>query len=157
MYVCRYWPGVAGEHTGFGMANSIEGPFTIVANLSWQYSNDEDPFVWQQPDGTLHCLYHNGRGSKHPNHGLHAFSTDGKVWHKPADALSPACAQQQVCGALYTNNVTLADGTVQELEGRERPALIFDPDTRAPIWLFNGAISANSSVPWFAMAQPIEA
>jgi len=41
------------------------------------------------------------------------------------------------------------------LEGRERPALLFDPETGAPSWLFNGGISANRSVPWFAMAQAI--
>ena len=40
-----------GEHVGFALSESIEGPFAVSGNLSWQYGNDEDPFVWQQPDG----------------------------------------------------------------------------------------------------------
>lgn len=94
-----YWPsikptdGMGGEHTGFAMGPSLAGPFRVSANLSWEYGNDEDPFVWQQPDGSMHCLYHNGRGSKHPNHGLHAFSRDGITWHKPRGALDKACTE----------------------------------------------------------------
>ena len=106
--------------------------------------------------------YHNGRGTQFVNHGLHAFSTDGTVWHKPSDALHPACASHEGvdgvrhnCGALYDNKIIFADGTSTMLEGRERPALLFDPETGAPSWLFNGGISANRSVPWFAMAQGI--
>eukprot|EP01079_Euglenida_sp_SAG-EU17-18_P004191 gene4191-4499_t len=153
-----YWPGVTGEHTGFAMADSIEGPYSVVGNLSWQYGNDEDPFVWQQPDGTLHCLYHNGRTTRHPNHGLHAFSADGLSWHKPYDALQLPCASPNgthACTALYNNTIAFHDGTKIDLAGRERPALIFDPGTGAPTWLFNGAISVDTTVPWFAMAQPI--
>ena len=169
-----YWPSIEpfaratksnGEHTGFALGNSLEGAFKISGNLSWQYGNDEDPFVWQQPDGTLHCLYHNGRGGSRTNHGLHAFSADGEEWHKAPDALLPRCAARNPaspptagmhnCSALYTDLVTLDDGTSITLSGRERPALLFDPLTGAPTWLYNGAIDANRSVPWYAMAQPI--
>ena len=136
------------------------GPFAITANLSWQYSNDEDPFVWQQPDGSLHCLYHNGRGNTHnPNHGLHAFSSDGTVWHKPADALQWQCASHATgshnCTAMYDNRIEFADGSALLLGGRERPALLFDPATGYPTHLFNGGIGPNTSVPWFAMAQRV--
>lgn len=41
------------------------------------------------------------------------------------------------------------------LEGRERPALLFDSETGAPTWLFNGAIAGNGSRNWYAMAQGI--
>ena len=41
------------------------------------------------------------------------------------------------------------------LSGRERPALLFDEETGAPTVLYNGAIDANRSVPWYAMAQRI--
>ena len=46
-----YWPDIethvpqtygSGEHTGFALAASIEGPFTISGNLSWEYGNDEE-------------------------------------------------------------------------------------------------------------------
>ena len=160
-----YWPGVKGEHTAFALSDSIEGPFAISGNLSWQFGNDEDPFVWQQPDGTMHCLYHNGR-SKHTNHGLHAFSRDGVAWHKPADALLPKCAFGNAstpvtpslhnCSAMYGDAVALDDGSRIVLTGRERPALLFDEATGAPTYLFNGAIDANQSVPWYAMAQAIK-
>jgi hypothetical protein len=161
------------------------------------------PRQWQQRDGSLHCLYHNGRG-KYTNHGLHAFSVDGRTWHKAPDALLPACAQRAVgvpispafhrCSvrqspslnwqtrpaqlinrlrstarnallvlnwqkrpwqALYTNEVILDDGTTITLSGRERPALLFDEATGAPTVLYNGAISSDHSVPWYAMAQRI--
>lgn len=44
-----YWPEIEskvthraeGEHTGFALSDSIEGPFTVSGNLSWQYGNDE--------------------------------------------------------------------------------------------------------------------
>jgi hypothetical protein len=98
--------------------------------------NDEDPFVWQQPDGSMHCLYHNGRSS-HVNHGLHAFSADGRTWHKAPDALLPKCARRDAhvpispslhnCSSLYTDHVELDDGSAITLSGRERPALLFDP------------------------------
>lgn len=168
-----YWPEIekkvaeanwgSGEHVGFALGTSIGGQFTVSGNLSWQYGNDEDPFVWQQSDGSLHCLYHNGR-SDHTNHGLHAFSTDGVVWHKPYDALLPACATDSRarpappslhnCSALYTDLVELDNGHSIVLVGRERPALLFDANG-VPTYLVNGAIPANTSVPWYAMAQPI--
>lgn len=156
-----YWPsikpapGVNGEHIGFALSSSYMGPFQVVGNLSWQYGNDEDPFVWQQPDGTLHCLYHNGRSSR-TNHGLHAFSRDGVHWHKPADALSAACTTSPAnnCSALYTNLVHYSDGSVETLTGRERPALLFDSEGR-PTHLYNGII--DSKLPWYAMAQAISA
>ena len=158
-----YWPAIearlpltygSGEHTGFALGPSIEGPFAVSGNLSWQYGNDEDGTVWQQPDGSLHCLYHNGRG-KHPNRGLHAFSTDGRTWHKPHDALQPACASAQThnCSAMYTDTVELDDGSWLSLAGRERPAILFDD--RGPAYLYNGAIDRNVSLPWYAMVQPV--
>ena len=201
-----YWPGIdpvhaGGEHMGFAMGPGVGGPFHMRANLSWQYGNDEDPFVWQQPDGTLHCLYHNGRGSRYyVNHGLHAFSGDGGLtWHKPRAAFAPECTNHSgnhaSCPGMYNNTVEVilveqlqdeketsgttfigrggsptvpyeqkqigggnnapATAAVVVLEGRERPALLFDEETGAPTWLFNGAIPANNSAPWYAMGQRI--
>lgn len=36
--LCSYG---SGEHTGFALGDSIEGPFKISGNLSWEYGNDE--------------------------------------------------------------------------------------------------------------------
>lgn len=164
-----YWPEIerqlnssygSGEHIGFALSGSIEGPFDVSGNLSWQYGNDEDPFVWQQPDGTMHCLYHNGR-SIHTNHGLHAFSVDGRTWHKASDALLSPCAsnnplpKQHNCSAMYTDLVKLDNGSSITLNGRERPALLFD-ESGTPVALYNGAIDVNPNVPWYAMAQLID-
>jgi hypothetical protein len=49
----------------------------------------------------------------------------------------------------------LDDGTSMVLNGRERPALLFDEQNGAPTHLFTGCIDANSSVPWYAMAQAV--
>ena len=155
-----YWPGVRGEHIGFAMGSSKLGlsqtAFNVTANLSYTTAkgNDEDPFMWQQPDGTLHCLYHNGRGATR-NLGLHAFSRDGRVWHKPADARTSKCATKRNCTALYTNEIDLEGGGSVTLTGRERPSLIFDPVTKRPIFLYNGAIPSNRSLPWYSMVQAI--
>ena len=140
------------------LARADSAPLHHVC-CTW-YASPRDPFVWQQRDGSLHCLYHNGRGSS-TNHGLHAFSSDGKTWHKAPDALLPACARRAAgsptpsyhnCSALYTDTVELDDGTTMVLSGRERPALLFDEVTGAPSILYNGAID---SVAWYAMAQRI--
>ena len=97
---------------------------------------------------------------------LYANSTDGVAWHKPADALLPKCAFGNAstpvtpslhnCSAMYGDAVALDDGSRIVLTGRERPALLFDEATGAPTHLFNGAIDANQSVPWYAMAQAIK-
>jgi hypothetical protein len=43
---CGYWPQIesklnetygSGEHTGFAMSDSIEGPYTITGHLSWPF------------------------------------------------------------------------------------------------------------------------
>ena len=59
------------------------------------------------------------------------------------------------CSALYTNVIHMNDGTSIELSGRERPALLFDRNVDAPIYLYNGAIAYGSKA-WYAMAQAIK-
>lgn len=159
-----YWPGVGGEHIGFALGGSLlQREFTVAANLSWGHpasGNDEDPFCWQQrEDLSLHCLYHNGRSST-TNLGLHAFSADGKQWHKPAQNYDSACAEHRNCSAMYTNLVELDDGTSTTLVGRERPSLLFDPATGRPTHLYNGAIPADvhtHGTPWYSMVQAVGA
>ena len=47
-----------GETNGVAYSqSSAAGPFIAVANLTCH--GCEDPFVWQQPDGTVHMIYHN--------------------------------------------------------------------------------------------------
>jgi len=41
-------------------------------------AGNEDPFVFQRPDGSVHCIYHAGPDS------YHAYSADGKTWTAPS-------------------------------------------------------------------------
>merc|ERR1712079_971918 len=65
-----------GEQNGFAVADSFQGPFRSLANLTKAPGNDEDPFLWQDTNGHYHIIYHNA------NHGYHAFSADGVDWRK---------------------------------------------------------------------------
>lgn len=58
--------------------------------------------------------------------GAHLFSRDSQTW---SISLTP----------VYTHEVTMHDGSTQELQTRQRPQLIFDPATGQPTTLFNGA------------------
>ena len=159
-----YWPGVKGEHLGFSFGDGIhDRAYTVTANLTYKgQSNDEDPFLWQQPDGSVHCVYHNGRGHTQ-NLGLHAFSNDfGVTWHQPADSESVACKKNRQCGALYTNTMKVVGGGTFSVVGRERPTILFDPVSGLPTHLFNGAIpdygvkgGYYNKIPWYSMVQGI--
>ena len=104
-------------------------------------------------------LYHNGRG-QHVNHGLHAFSLDGSVWHKPTDALTPGCIAEPRhanCTHMYNDTVVFTNGSTVAVAGRERPTLLFDSRGR-PTHLFTGIIPVTPSqrLPWYVLAQPID-
>jgi hypothetical protein len=43
-----------GEMVAFAVADSFKGPFKSIANLTHGTGNDEDSYLWQQPDGSLH-------------------------------------------------------------------------------------------------------
>ena len=42
-----------GEQVGFALGDSFRGPFRSVSNLTHEGGNDEDSYLWRQPDGTL--------------------------------------------------------------------------------------------------------
>ena len=44
-----------GEQVGFAIGETFRGPFRSVSNLSHAGGNDEDSYLWRQPDGTLHA------------------------------------------------------------------------------------------------------
>lgn len=97
-----------GEMVAFAVAEDFRGPFRSIANLSHSHGNDEDSYLWQQPDGSLHILYHNGA------HGLHAFSdSSGTNWTKGAH------------GSAFTLQYDRDDGHTVTLRRRERPELLF--------------------------------
>ena len=70
--------------------------------------------------------------------GTHAFSADGLGW--------------MYTGVAYTNEVNLTDGTVLQLNRRERPHLVFAEGTRTPVALTNSAEAGKRS---FTLVQAI--
>ena len=90
----------------------------------------EDPFLWEDARGNLHIISHNqGRGNvcnrSSQACGAHLFSGDGgNSWDVSA---TPAY-----------DLLLLANGTRMLPATRQRPGLVLDPVSRAPLWLFNG-------------------
>eukprot|EP00947_MAST-08B_sp_MAST-8B-sp1_P005946 g5946.t1 len=98
----------------------------------------EDPFLWQDKRGHWHILAHvfaDGRrcgdsdpASVRPSCNYisgHAFSRDGLTnW-----TVSPT--------EPYSFSVQYDDGTTGLMSTRERPKLLFDPETREPTHLYN--------------------
>jgi hypothetical protein len=128
----RYNEPKVGELNAFAFAanNDFRGPYECVCNLTAGRPGDEDPFVWEQPDGTLHALYHNGP------YGYHAFAVDeqgagGRAW-----AVSPSGAH------AFTLDVSYDDGTSEALRRRERPELTFGA-SGAPVALLNGVQASD--------------
>ena len=112
-------------HSSIGIARAPDwrGPWELPSEPIFA-GLQEDPFWWHQPStDSYHALFHNMGGCSAV--GCHAFSRDGFSW-----TLSPTPA--------YDYNVTFTDGTTTVFSRRERPQLVFDPDTGAPTHLING-------------------
>lgn len=135
----RYNP-PGGELLAFAFAanNDFRGPYVNVFNLTQGRPGDEDPGAWQQPDGSLHVLYHN------KGFGYHAFATDstGKSW-----AVSPTGSH------AFTLAVSLNNGTATTLLRRERPELRLSASTGLPLALINGVLDEYGTA--FSMSQPV--
>ena len=116
-----------------------DAPILLLATLP---AGDEDPFAWQQPDGTLHAICHN------KGFGYHAFATDdggkgGHVW-----AVSPTGSH------AFTLALGFDNGTETALLRRERPELRFDAARGGvPVTLYNGALAADETA--FVVAQAV--
>lgn len=80
----------------------------------------EDSFMWQDPQGNFHALFH-----AWDDIGGHAYSEDGFHWtYAPTKA--------------YSTKVTIESGEVIDYGRRERPRLIFDKKGN-PTHIVNGA------------------
>eukprot|EP00039_Didymoeca_costata_P003217 m.66116 g.66116 ORF g.66116 m.66116 type:complete len:400 (-) comp11783_c0_seq2:3682-4881(-) len=155
---CPPKPGNASERLGIATAMSVDGPYHRPANainLGMGVSV-EDPYFWQgDSPGVYHLIAHSGtvckahRGSSWC--GVIASSSDnGTSWKLAKDA-------------AYTPNVTLVNGTTVVLSARQRPQLIFDPDSskipKKLLALVNGAeLSGTGSfmqAKSFTLIQPV--
>lgn len=135
MYRGCPWKCPGNEKIGLAVASSFDSLYTRVNNGPLFEFQAEDPFIWKDLRGNFHALLHaiDGNGGFHcdpKNHsgcdvGRHAFSSNGLNW---TVSKNPA----------YSTHIEWTDGTVEILNRRERPQLVFD-DERNPIMLINGA------------------
>jgi hypothetical protein len=111
-------------HSSIGIARapSWRGPWTLPDEPIFR-GLEEDPFFWLDAAGSYHALFHDMGGCA--GVGCHAFSRDGWAWTLSA---TPA----------YNYTVDFSDGSRTVFSRRERPQLVFDPDTGAPTHLING-------------------
>ncbi len=129
-----------GEQVGFAIGSNMTGPFQSISNLSHSSGNDEDSYLWTQPDDTLHIIYHNGP------HGYHAFSrgdADNFEFQTSAGA----------SGNAFELDVSWSNGSTTKMKRRERPEMLFDAKTGAPKLLFTAVESPDGRT--FNLRQPI--
>ena len=122
------------EHPWIARAPHWTGPYKSIDNNSQPFAqNDvEDQFMWRDHRGWWHALHHWQTGYRNRlNNGGHSYSRDGIQW-----TFSQTTA--------YTENITWTNGSYTIVGRRERPALLLDPETKAPLALF----SAVADVPW---------
>jgi hypothetical protein len=118
-------PGLAGPWS------AVRAPSFVNRSAGAPVGAYEDAFLWVDPRGAWHALFHVYAEVVEPtcassNVSAHAFSEDGVTWHY--SPLQP-----------YTTTVTLTDGTSFITPTRERPKLLFGADGE-PTHLFNGAV-----------------
>ena len=111
-----------GEHVGFAIGETFKGPFRSVSNLSHTGGNDEDSYLWRQPDGTLHVVYHNGP------HGHHAFATGTSSGAGAAADNFSFVPSPGVSGNAFELDVQWSNGSHTEMRRRERPEILFAPN-----------------------------
>ncbi len=99
--------------------------------------------MWQDAANVFHALFHDM--SPDLPAGRHAFSADGIAWTLTSEL-------------AYTGTVQWEDGTNVTYAKRERPHLLLDPASRAPLALFTGVMQHSEHVDdyTFTLAQLVE-
>ena len=91
----------------------------------------EDPWIFQDKNDYFHALFHDMQPDLPA--GRHAYSRTGVDWTLTAEL-------------AYTGSVLFEDGSTVAFSKRERPHLLLDPDTRAPLALVTGVMQHAESV-----------
>ena len=128
--------GPNGEFLGLASAPHWNGTYAVapqpVVAPSGGTGSHEDPFLFEDARGALHIISHNqGPGnvcnrSRTQACGAHLFAPrGGGAWRVSASPVYDLLA--------------LADGSAILPATRQRPQLVLDAASRAPLWLFNGA------------------
>jgi hypothetical protein len=133
--------------TSLWAAPSLFGPWVHVLEVptGGTPGTFEDPTIFQDPRGALHVLWHTYTMDGIVPYSVsgHSFSADGLTWHS---------SNVQPYGA--TANVT--DGTVLAMSTRERPKVVFDPDTGAPTHLITAVCPVPQCAPQAAIQCKVQ-
>ena len=116
-------------------AHSVPSGFANATDQG--YVPLEDPWMWLDPRGNFHALFHSMGGCKAV--GCHAFSRDGYRW-----ALAASDA--------YTTTVEFADGSSKQYARRERPHLVLNA-AGDPAFLTNGVQESWDSDHSYTLVQ----
>merc|ERR1712183_1147074 len=140
---------------GIGLlhADSWEGPFErLGVKLFEDESDNEDPYMWyDSKTGGVHMIMHSQNNShyNHERRGSHAYSPPNGMpfnWK-----LSSAETWDTF---LYFDNCSS-----ESIVKRQRPSLIFDPETGNPKYLLTGIATTEHGLEWgdgWTAFQPID-
>jgi len=145
--------GNAGEHeyetAGLLHAESWDGTFERAGvKIFGENTDNEDMYMWTSSKG-VHMLMHS-QNNDHFNHdrrGAYAFSPDGKPdnWRLSTEEAWQTHLPYDTCESDF-------------IMKRQRPSLVFDPDTDKPTHLLTGVATAHHGLQWgdgWTAFQPI--
>ena len=113
-------------------ADAWNGTYTTVDAGPAFNLNSEDTFMWQDPRGHYHALFHDLSGiASQQGVGAHAFSRDGLNWAYKS-------------GSYYLEAAVGDSQDVFTFARRERPHLLLDDDGN-PSYLTNGVVPSSGS------------
>jgi len=150
--------GSTGEHEvetiGLLRADSWEGPFErLGVKLFEDGSDNEDAYMWyDSKTGGVHMIMHSQNNShyNHERRGSHAYSPQNGMpfnWKLSSEEAWDTF--------LYFDNC-LSESIVK----RQRPSLIFDPETGNPKYLLTGIATTEHGLEWgdgWTAFQPLNA
>ena len=129
---------LVGGNTNYSLALTHGTNCTKFACASWTSPESvlpnrtgEDPWIWRDQNNHWHALLHDM--SPDLPAGRHAYSRDGFSW-KVSEVLA------------YNGTVTFHDGSTVSFSKRERPHLLLDPETRAPLALSTGVMQFGEHI-----------
>ena len=137
------------ETIGIASSPSWRGPWAlantapVLTDAGGKPHSCEDPTLWQSDRG-WHLMVHDQSGGFVARYAHSATGVDGWVLHDAPTTTGP-----------YNGTVTYADGSVAHTDV-ERPELVFDPVTRRPTHLVNGAFAgAAGNLSSFTLVRPL--
>lgn len=148
-----------GSHTGstfvVSTAPSWKGPYSDPIPLFGPSGDGyvfEDPFLWfDKPAQVWRVLLHQYNQSDTK----HQFRVGGVASSANA-SLTSAWTLQSDSNPAFTTNVTFTDGSYQVYRRRERPKLLLDSSSGAPLMLYTGVCPATGDGnACYTVGQPV--